>query len=134
MQEDLAGNETISKKRIDFELIPGKILQLNAKIDDMTGNLIAITDAYGDELDYSETIYDVMVDEDQLQQLRDLFAKWNVSFDGTAWTMDSEGDDSFGSLEINWGDINTALKEGRIVLEKDVPTGIWTIDELFNLL
>lgn len=124
--------ERISIRPITFELTGGVSLELHAHIDDATGQLLSITDKNGSQMTGRCTVYDTYFDERALGDIKALFDSWGVSFRGSAWEVDDQ-EDLPGYIQFSWDNFNTAIKRGTIVFEKDAATGIWFIEELFNV-
>lgn len=122
-----------STKKINFEFGLGEHLDVSARIDDRTGELLAITNSDGTEKTGTCTIYDVYIDEYQLAETQELFDSWGISFSGHAWETEDQ-EDFPGHIEFSWDDLNRALNNKTVQFEKDTATGIWFIPQLFNLL
>ncbi len=120
-----------SIKKFDFIFWGGKTLPLFARFQ-ADEKIIAITDENGVNLDGMYSVYDTFFNKNLLELMTKLFESWYVSFSGEAWTTVNAGDIP-GWVEFNMKDFNAAIQNGKVILEKDDETGMWFIDELFNL-
>jgi len=60
----------------------------------------------------------VLIDEVNLNAIKDFFAQANVLVEGTPWTVEDQ-EDFLGDISIPCSELNYAISTGKVVLEKD---------------
>ncbi|MFZ1721787.1 MAG: hypothetical protein WAU07_04765 [Microgenomates group bacterium] len=128
-----AETEPTTIQPIRFEFGSGVMFDLHARIDSVSGKLLSITNEEGTVLDEDAVIFEAFLDEDSFELLEEYFDGIGVEFSGAA-SINEDGEDIPGRIQFSWGDLNKAIREGRVIFEKDDETDVWFIEELFNKL
>jgi len=61
---------------------------------------------------------DILIDEVNLNAIKDFFTGRGVSVDGTPWTVE-EQEDFLGYISISGPELNQAISDGRVILKKE---------------
>jgi len=102
---------------------------LDIKVQEEDGAVSAIVDDEDRPRQGNLDADGVLIDEINMDALKEFFSSANVNFEGDPWTTEDQ-EDFLGSISINTVNLNDALRTGRLVLKREERGETYTFDGL----